>query len=91
MNVSRGRGRPNTVRKSSNTDKTEAPKADILRKKMDSYLNQCSQKLSENPQRSPHASFLAYLGTKLESVAKEKIQEVEVRLLNVVLEFIEEN
>lgn len=54
---------------------------------MDNYLNQCSQKLLERPQRSPHAAFLSYLGTKLEGVPIEKMPAVEVKLLDMVFKF----
>lgn len=57
---------------------------DAIRQKMDSCLSAIANKVTDKPQRSPHAPFLAYLGTKLPNVPKEKIAHVEQELLEIV-------
>lgn len=63
-------------------------KIDALRQKMDSYLTACNNKVLEKPQpRSPHAPFLAYLGTKLEVVPEDRIQTLEREILDLVFKY----
>lgn len=65
---------------SSSNEKT----IELIRNKMDSCLTAFQNKLTDKPQRSPHAPFLAYLGTKLTNVSKENISKVEEEILAIV-------
>lgn len=68
-----------------NTAPTSKEKSlEAIRQKMDSCLSAIANKVTDRPQRSPHAPFLAYLGTKLPNVPKEKIAAVEQELLEIV-------
>lgn len=70
---------PRTVTTTSNEKSIE-----IIRHKMDSCLTALQNKITDKTQRSPHAPFLAYLGTKLVNVPKEILSNVEEEILDVV-------
>lgn len=63
---------------------TKEKSLEAIRHKMDSCLTAIANKVSDKAQRSPHAPFLAYLGTKLPNIPKEKIQDVEKEILELV-------
>lgn len=60
---------------------------DLLRRKLESCISSLSTKISEKHQRSPHAPFLAYLGTKLPNVPIEELPRLEKRILDLVDSF----
>lgn len=78
QNRSSGKGTTSTSSTNNSTS------MDAIKEKMDSYLKACNDKLQKKPDRSPHARFLSYLGTKMEKVPKEKIELVENEILRVV-------
>lgn len=57
---------------------------DAIRNKMDSCLNAMANKITDKAHRSPHAPFLAYLGTKLPNIPQEIIPSVEEEILEIV-------
>lgn len=57
---------------------------DAIRQKMDSCLSAMANKITEKTQRSPHAPFLAYLGTKLSDVPKQILPNLEREILELV-------
>lgn len=77
---------PPTSTATSSSEKDKSMEA--IRNKMDSCLNAINSKVSEKSQRSPHAPFLAYLATKLPSVPKERITNLEREILELVDAFI---
>lgn len=57
---------------------------EAIRHRMESCLTAITNKVTEKGQRSPHAPFLAYLGTKLPNVSKEKLPALEQEILDLV-------
>ncbi len=57
---------------------------DAVRQKLDSCITSLSTKISEKQHRSPHAPFLAYLGTKLPNVSIEQLPALEKKILDLV-------
>lgn len=57
---------------------------ELVRQKLDSCISSLSTKISEKHQRSPHAPFLAYLGTKLPNVAADDLPNLEKQILDLV-------
>lgn len=64
---------------------------DAIKEKMESYLKACNDKLQNKTDRSPHARFLSYLGTKMEKVPVEKLELVEKEILSVVFRLSNED
>lgn len=67
---------------SSTEQSTEA-----MRHKLDNCIASLSAKISEKNHRSPHAPFLAYLGTKLPNVPKTELPRLEKQILDLVDSF----
>lgn len=88
--------RPNTSSTqksaSSRTDATselasalsKEKRIEAIRVRMESCLTAITNKVTEKAQRSPHAPFLAYLGTKLPNVPKEFLPSLEREILELV-------
>lgn len=64
---------------------------DAIKEKMESYLKACNDKLLKKQDRSPHARFLSYLGTKMENVPQEQIEKLEQDILAVVFRYTRQN
>lgn len=57
---------------------------EAIRLRMESCLTAITNKVTEKSQRSPHAPFLAYLGTKLPDIPKEVLPNLEREILELV-------
>lgn len=75
---------PDTPAPPTGTATSNENKIEMIRRKMDSCLNAMQNKITDKAQRSPHAPFLAYLGTKLVNVPNEIISSVEEEILEIV-------
>lgn len=60
---------------------------DAVRSKLSSCITALSTKVSEKQNRSPHAPFLAYLGTKMPNVPNENLATLEKEILKLVDSF----
>lgn len=80
---------PNAMQ--SHTATTSTPLSDqnmdAIRNKLSSCITALNTKVSEKQRRSPHAPFLAYLGTKLPNVRKERLANLEKQILDLVESF----
>lgn len=77
--------------RSSGKSANNTASMDAIKAKMEAYLTACNDKLHQKTDRSPHARFLAYLGTKMENVARDKMEALEQELLSVVYRYSEKN
>ena len=66
------------------TDTTKERRIEAIRQKMESCLTAITKKVTEKSNRSPHAPFLAYLGTKLPNVPPETLPSLEQQILQLV-------
>lgn len=57
---------------------------EVIRQRMESCLTAINNKVTEKGHRSPHAPFLAYLGTKLPNVPNEILPDLEKEILQLV-------
>lgn len=57
---------------------------EAIRQRMESCLSAITNKVTEKSERSPHAPFLAYLGTKLSLVPPELLPNLEREILEMV-------
>lgn len=79
---------PNTMQSHTTTTSTSSDQnMDSIRHKLSSCITALNTKVSEKQSRSPHAPFLAYLGTKLPNVSKERLANLEKRILDLVESF----
>lgn len=64
-----------SVQKASFPQKNATSTNDMesVRRKLDNCISSLSAKIADKQERSPHAPFLAYLGTKLPSVPKNQL------------------
>lgn len=66
------------------TEKEKEKRIEAIRVRMESCLTAITNKVTEKGQRSPHAPFLSYLGTKLPNVPKEILPNLEREILELV-------
>ncbi|XP_037024895.1 uncharacterized protein LOC119066491 [Bradysia coprophila] len=78
------------VRQQEKNSSSDATSMEKIKEKMELYLNACNDKLVKKPERSPHASFLSYLGSKMDGIPKEKIPALEKEILDIVYRFSSE-
>lgn len=83
MSTSSSSKAPQATTTSSPTDRN----MEAMQNKLSSCISALSTKVTEKQNRSPHAPFLAYLGTKLPNVPKEELAALEKEILNLVDSF----
>lgn len=76
--------------KDQSTGNGNSKSMDAIKEKMEVYLNACNDKILKKPERSPHASFLSYLSSKMDNIPKERVPALEKEILDVVFRFSDE-
>lgn len=73
-----------TATSALDSESSKEKRIEAIRQRMESCLNAITNKATDKAQRSPHAPFLAYLGTKLPNVPAEVLPNLEREILDLV-------